>query len=128
MLRFRLDNHLSPTVARALRDRGHDVVALQEAPRSVRELSDELLLDQAAHEERVFVTYNVRDFVHLHRSYLAAGRSHSGIAVISYRTIRQDDIGGQIRALEAILVRHRDSSNLRDQLIWVEAVDPRPQN
>jgi hypothetical protein len=39
-----------------------------------REAPDHLLLDEAAHQSRAIVTYNARDFAHLHRVALAAGR------------------------------------------------------
>ncbi len=119
MVRIWLNNHLSPELARTLRERGHDVVALQEASRAVRELPDHLLLDEASRQGRAIVTYNARDFAHLHNVTLAAGRSHSGIVLISNRTIRQDDLGGQLRALETLLTAHAGTRELRDQLVWL---------
>lgn len=119
MLRLWLNNHLSPELARVLRERGRDVVALQDAPRSVREAPDHLLLEEAARQGRAIVTYNARDFAHLHKVVLAAGRSHAGIVLISSRTIRQDDVGGQLRALEALLTEDAAPNDLRDQLVWL---------
>lgn len=118
MLLLRLDNHLSPALARSLRERGHDVVALQEEPRSVRDLPDELLLVEASRRGRTIVTYNARDFVHLHRAFLASGRSHSGIVVVSSRAIRQGDIGSQMRALAGFLEEHEGVADFRHRLAW----------
>lgn len=120
MIRLWLDNHLSSAVARALREKGHDVVAFQETPRSLRDLPDHLLLEEAAREGRALVTYNARDFAQLHRVHLAAGRSYTGIILISPHTIRQDNIGSQIRALDALLNEHAGDANARDQLIWIK--------
>jgi len=118
VLRLWLDNHLSPALARSLREQGHDVVALQEEPRPVRDLPDELLLVEASRRGRTIVTYNVRDFVHLHRAFLASGRPHSGIVVVSSRAIRQDDIGGQMRALAGFFEEHAGVADFRDRLAW----------
>lgn len=122
MLRFWLDSHLSPALARGLRERGYDVVALQEEPRSLRGLPDDLLLAEAARQGRAIVTYNARDFAPLHRAFLAGGRSHAGIVLISSQAIRQDDIGGQLRALAAFLDEHAGETDIRDRLVWIRSV------
>jgi hypothetical protein len=49
--------------------------------------SDAALLQSSAADGRVVVTHNIRDFVALHRTYLAQGRSHAGIVVTPVRTI-----------------------------------------
>jgi predicted nuclease of predicted toxin-antitoxin system len=122
VLRVWLDSHLSPALARALRERGYDVVALQDEPRSLRSLPDELLLADAARQGRAIVTYNARDFAPLHKVFLAGRRSHAGIVLISSRAIRQDDIGGQLRALAAFVDEHAGETDLRDRLVWVKPV------
>jgi len=127
VLRLWLDSHLSPALARGLRERGYDVVALQEEPRSLRGLPDDLLLAEAARQGRAIVTYNARDFAPLHRAVLAGGRSHAGIVLISSQAIRQDDIGGQVRALAAFLDEHAGEPDIRDRLVWVRPA-PRPRS
>ena len=49
--------------------------------------SDAALLQSSAANGRVVVTHNIRDFVALHHTYLAQGRSHAGIVVTPVRTI-----------------------------------------
>lgn len=49
--------------------------------------SDAALLQSSAADGRVVITHNIRDFVVLHRTYLAQGRSHAGIVVTPVRTI-----------------------------------------
>jgi predicted nuclease of predicted toxin-antitoxin system len=122
VLRLWLDGHLSPALARGLRERGYDVVALQEEARFLRGLPDDLLLAEAAHRGRAIVTYNARDFAPLHRVFLAGGRSHAGIVLISSQAIRQDDIGGQSQALTAFLDEHAGETEIRDRLVWVRPV------
>ena len=121
MIRLWLNNHLSPKVARALREKGHDVVALQDGPRALRDLPDHLLLEEATRQGRAVVTYNARHFANLHRTHLAASRAHAGIVLIAAHTIRQDDIGGQVRALESLLQEGAETTGLRNQLIWLKA-------
>ena len=69
------------------------------------------------------MTYNVRDFAHLHRISLATGRSHAGIVLISSRTIRQEDIESQLRALQALLDEHSEATDLRNEPISITAAD-----
>ena len=49
--------------------------------------SDAALLQSSAADGRVVVTHNIRDFVVLHHTYLAQGRSHAGIVETPVRTI-----------------------------------------
>lgn len=119
-MRLWLDNHISPHVARALRERGFDVVALQEEPRPIQELSDEGLLAEAAERGRMVVTYNARDFLPLHLRWLATGRSHPGVILIADRAIRQQDIGSQVLALTALLDAHGNRADLQDQVVWLK--------
>lgn len=79
-------------------------------------LPDDLLLAEAARQGRAIVTSNARDFATLHRACLAGGRAHAGIVLISSQAIRQDDIGGQLRALAAFLDEHAGETDIRDRL------------
>ena len=49
--------------------------------------ADAALRQSSAADGRVVVTHNIRDFVALHHTYLAQGRSHAGIVVTPVRTI-----------------------------------------
>ncbi len=61
-LRLFLDAHISgPRIARALRERGHDVRAADQE-RELDGFEDERLLELAAQEGRVMVTFDVKDF------------------------------------------------------------------
>jgi predicted nuclease of predicted toxin-antitoxin system len=80
-----LDEMIAPSVARALRDRGHDVVAAVE--RGALGASDAAQLARAIQEERALATYNVSDFVALASAAASAGRDHWGIVLISQRSL-----------------------------------------
>jgi hypothetical protein len=81
-LRLFLDAHISgPRIARALRARGHDVRAADEE-RELDGLEDEQLLELAAGEQRVMITFDVKDFTVLARRWAEAGRAHAGIGIV----------------------------------------------
>jgi hypothetical protein len=73
-----------------LRLRGFDVAHAQELQRKGR--SDAEQLQHAASEGRCLVTYNVKDFVLLHREYTASGRSHCGLVVSKQLPLRETPV------------------------------------
>lgn len=81
-MRFLLDAHVSgPRVGRRLKEKGHDVRALDQEP-ELEGLDDEEVLTLAADDERVLVTHNVRDFPSILREWAAAQRSHAGVILV----------------------------------------------
>jgi hypothetical protein len=81
-LRILLDAHVSgKRIANALRDAGHDVRAISEE-RDLEGLDDPDVLSLAAHEGRILVTFNHRDFVPLLREWSEAGRPHAGCVLV----------------------------------------------
>lgn len=98
MLRVLLDAHVSGRViAAALRRAGHDVLALTEE-QALEGLDDSLVLDLAAREQRVLVTYDVQDFAPLLREWAEAGRSHAGFILV--HGLDHADFGRLLRGLE----------------------------
>lgn len=81
-MRLFLDAHISgPRIARALRDRGHDVRAADEE-RDLDGLGDEQLLELAADEGRVMITFDVKDFTVIARRWAEAGKAHAGLGIV----------------------------------------------
>ncbi len=81
-MRFLLDAHVSgPQVGRRLKEKGHDVRALDQEP-ELEGLDDEEVLTLAAHDERILVTHNIRDFPSIVREWAAAQRSHAGVILV----------------------------------------------
>jgi NADPH-dependent 2,4-dienoyl-CoA reductase/sulfur reductase-like enzyme len=112
-----LDEMLSHTIARQLRSRGHDVVAVVEDP-SLMGLPDEEILAAAAAEGRAFVTANVKDFTPLDHRYKASGRAHAGIVFVSTKAFPQDRafIGALVSALDKFLDEDR---SLTDAVVFL---------
>ena len=75
--KIHLNENLSPRLATQLRNHGFDVTSSQEA--GLLSESDDRQLEHAVSQQRVIVTFNVRDFSCLHEKYLSAGKEHCGI-------------------------------------------------
>jgi hypothetical protein len=76
---------------------------------------DEEQLVFAAAQRRVLYTKNVGDFARLHKEWQAAGRSHSGIIVVSKQ---RTPIGVQVRALH-VLAEQSDRDGLANSLAYL---------
>lgn len=71
-VRLLLDEHYSEEIASALRDAGHDVVAVVADP-DLRAQSDEEIFRRASASDRRIVTENVKDFRPLLQQAYASG-------------------------------------------------------
>jgi hypothetical protein len=115
-----LDGHFSQHVSRPLRARGIDVWTLDEwHDRRYRDQVDRLILAAAFAEARTLVTYDCKTVPGLLGELAENGLSHGGVILVDDRTIRQNDIGGLIRALVAFVEQYGDES-------WVDRVSYLP--
>ncbi len=119
-MRLLLDEHYSPEIARQLRKRGHDGVAVGERLELV-ELADSELLERMAGEGRAVLTENAVDFVVLAEQAALAGQDHAGILLTSPRRMprRKDTIGLFVRTLDAFLEKHPAKDAVQNQLLWL---------
>jgi predicted nuclease of predicted toxin-antitoxin system len=67
-------------VVQELRNLGHDVLTVREAGNADQAIPDDEVLAFATAESRVILTFNRRDFIHLHN----AQPNHAGIIVCTY--------------------------------------------
>ena len=119
-LKLLLDEMFSPAIARALRDRGHDAVAVAERP-EWRAFSDIEVIAVARRERRVVVTANLRDFRPLHRDLVPpGGAGHAGLVLVptSYR-LRRQDVGRLVAGLDALLGSHPGEDALANGEAWL---------
>jgi hypothetical protein len=121
-----LDEHDSPEIARQLRTRGHDVVAVGERADLVG-LSDAELLRRMAQERRAIMTNNVKDFMPLASRAALGADDHHGLLFTSDRSMarRSDAIGRFVDALDGFLQRHEGEDSYRNQVQWLSAASPR---
>ena len=82
--RLLLDEMFSPVIAAALRDLGHDVIAVAEQP-GLRAMTDEDVFAFAAAEGRWLLTENVKDFQPILQQALHAGPPTAGLLFTSSR-------------------------------------------
>ncbi|MDK3255974.1 DUF5615 family PIN-like protein [Blastococcus capsensis] len=99
-MRLLLDEMIGPRVARELRARGFDVVAVAERA-DFRALPDDVVLDVAREDGRVVVTLNIGDFARLHQQSLVDGRLHPGMVMVTGHAFPQDRafVGALVNAL-----------------------------
>lgn len=114
-VRLYFDRHIMTRLADDLRDRGFDVVTTEQA--GLDTATDEEQLAFATSEGRAILTFNIRDFVPLHRACLEAGRSHCGIIVSRQLGSRQYGVL-LLRMLR--LLNHFAADELGSNLVHLE--------
>jgi predicted nuclease of predicted toxin-antitoxin system len=113
-MRLLLDHNLSPRVAEQLSNRGHDVATARSL--GLDQVSDEEPWRSAIQEGLVVATYNCRDFLALSEKLWNEEISHPGLVLIFKSAIANSDIGGQVKALEALLNQDPDLTNQQHYL------------
>lgn len=108
-MRLLLDEQIPASLARALRERGYDVVSVQERP-DLRGLEDPALFAAAQVDQRALVTDNVRHFRPEADLALAAGYEHYGLIYLTNKGMPRHRIGVFIREavqlLDALFQEH----------------------
>lgn len=122
-MRLLLDEQLSPSIAGALRDRGHDVHAVAGDP-VLAGTSDLALLRRARTVGRALVTQDVGDFHRISRQMAATGEAHAGVVMVSRASFPSSTtgIGRLVRALHHLLLAHSTEDALADRVVWLEPV------
>ena len=102
-LRLLLDEHLSPEIARQLRGRGHDVLAVGER-HDLRGRPDRVHLASQPDQRRVIVTRDLGDFRPLLAGALRSGTRTYGLICVPRRfSLSRREIGRLVHALDALL-------------------------
>lgn len=107
-IRYFMDEHFPAAVSLALRQRGIDVLTVQDAGRSSLPDHDQLAFAQA--EERVTVTFDT-DYLALHQS----GMDHAGIA---WCPREKYGIGMLVQLLD-LLFRVADRDQMRNRVEYL---------
>lgn len=118
-MKLLLDELYSPAIARQLRTRGHDVVAVAERADLVSLSNDDLR--RMAQERRAIMTNNVKDFMPLANRAAQGDDDHYGLLFTSDKSMprRSDAIGRVVDALDAFLQRHQSEDSYRNQVQWL---------
>jgi hypothetical protein len=104
------EDAMARALVRGLRARGIDVTTVLDAGMS--EQDDMAQLEYAIQHGRVLYTFNVGHFCHLHAQYIAQGKSHTGIIVVSRQRY---PVGEQIRRL-LHLISMKSAEEMRNSL------------
>lgn len=112
-IRLYVDEDVHPMVAAALRARGFDAISVHETGR--RGLADSEQMVFAVTMERALLTFNMVDFLELHRERLKTGQSHWGIILCE-----QAPVGEMVRRLLNLLNRVT-ADELRNQVYWLQS-------
>jgi hypothetical protein len=105
-LKLLLDEHLSPEIARQLRERGHDVIAVGERT-DLRGRPDRVHFASLPDEQRAIVTRDLGDFRPLLVEALRRGSGTYGLVCVPARfPLNRDGIGRLVAALDALLKTH----------------------
>lgn len=122
-MRLLLDEHISPLVTARLRALGHDAVAVTERD-DLRGASDDRILEAAVAQDRVLVTYDVRDFGSLGARMAEAGEPHPGIVLVSSRRFSPsaDNVGRLSDALH-VLASSTRGPGLSNRVVWLSESD-----
>jgi predicted nuclease of predicted toxin-antitoxin system len=122
-VRLFLDAHISgPRIARALREAGHDVRAADEE-RELDGLTDEELLSIAAAEERILITFDVKDLTVIARRWAEAGRPHTGCAIVV--GIDHGEFGAILETIAAELAARSDTADWTNLTLFLARTPPR---
>jgi Domain of unknown function (DUF5615) len=101
-----LDEHFSPEIARQLRVRGHDVIAVKERPELIGR-PDRVHFASMPEQRRAIVTQDLGDFRPLLAQAMRAGTKTYGLVCVPARvSLSRKAIGQVASALERLLQGH----------------------
>ena len=117
-LRLYLDEDVSPTLAKMLREAGYDATSAHEV--GALGETDPAQLARATSEGRAILTYNCRHFQTLATQAAAIGEEYAGI-IISFRQYEGHEIGSLLRAARRFIDQH-PAEQLRNTLLVLPPV------
>ena len=118
-MKVALDHHYSPTIARELREHGHDVVAAVEVGWEAED--DEPLLALCSKDGRTLLTNNVADFAVIARRWQVEGRAHQGLIFTSDSSLprTRNTIGRYVEAIAELMRANPGDDGFADRIHWL---------
>ena len=121
-MKILVDELFPATLAKQLREKGHDAVAVQELPH-LRGTPDRDLFDYAQHERRAVVTENVADFLRIDAEYRAAGKEHFGLVLTNNNAFPRgapNTLGTLVRSIDRLLNEVAQMEVPPSHVIWLQ--------
>lgn len=116
-LRLLLDAHVSGRkIGKRLAKDGHDVLAV-DSESALEGLRDEDLLQLAAEQKRIVLTFDVKDFPDITTRWVEAGKHHCGCAAIV--GIDHSEFGVTLRILRALFEQRPSQKDWLDYTCFV---------
>lgn len=117
MLAFLLDEHTSPKVATKLKKKNSEItVHTLQSRQQGRYLQapDDIILDAAIKDSLTLISYDTRTIPALLKNLALQQKSHAGVIFVDSKTIKPNDIGGLVEALDRLwkAQREREWTNL----------------
>ncbi len=122
-VRLLLDEHFSPEIARQLRARGHDAIAIEERAELIGR-ADRVHFASTPEQRRAIVTQDLGDFRPLLAQAMRAGVQTYGLVCVPARiSLSREAIGQMVESLEQLLQRHPGDEDLIDRgaEVWLTA-------
>ena len=122
MLQLLLDSHIAPAVVAGVEVRRPHcaIISLRDWNRGqFRTAPDPEILLAAYAEKMTLVTYDLKTMRPMLRAWASAQRAHGGVILVDEKTVRPQDIGGQVRSLVALWDRH-GSEDWTDRVLYLE--------
>lgn len=111
-VRLLLDEHFSPEIARQLRSRGYDVIAVKERPELIGR-SDRVHFASMPAQRRAIVTQDLGDFRPLLAEAMRSGTKTYGLVCVPARaSLSRQMIGQMVAALEQLLRENPEDEDL----------------
>jgi hypothetical protein len=108
-----LGEHFSPEIARQLRARGYDVIAVKEHPELIGR-ADRVHFASMPEQRRAIVTQDLGDFRPLLSEAMRTGHKTYGLVCVPARiSLSREAIGQLVAALERLLREHPGDDDLR---------------
>jgi hypothetical protein len=123
-VRLLLDEHFSPEIARQLRARGHDVIAVKEHPELIGR-ADRVHFASTPEEKRAIATQDLGDFRPLLSEAVRTGGKSYGLVCVPARvSLSREAIGQVVALLEEVLLGHPGDDDLIDRggEVWLSDV------
>ena len=127
MLSLLLDENVAPRVAEQLQAKAQDIRVASVHhwhEGAFVHAGDEVILEAARRENATLVTYDLSTIPTILKDWGEQGRSHGGAIFVDETSIRQNDYGGQVRALLDIWKRLRDA-DLTDAVLFLQGIRER---